>query len=101
MASRLSLQTMLENLLGSRNVYFQPPASVRMEYDAIVYSRKNFENKFADNSVYKQDIAYEVTVIYEDPDSELPKKISQLPKCRFDRHFETDNLNHDVYTLYF
>jgi len=101
MASRLSLQTMLEDLLGSRNVYFQPPASVQMEYDAIVYSRKKIDNTFANNSVYKQDNAYELIVIYEDPDSELPKKISRLPKCRFDRHFEADNLNHDVYTLYF
>lgn len=101
MASRLNLQTMLEKLLGSRNVYYQPPASIRMNYDAIVYSRKKIDNTFANNSVYKQDNAYEVIVIYEDPDSDLPKKFSQLPKCRFDRHYEADNLNHDVFTLYF
>ena len=49
MASRLSLQTMLEEILGSRNVYYNPPASVRMEYDAIVYSRTKIDNKFANN----------------------------------------------------
>ena len=43
MASRLELQTKFENILGSRNVYFQPPASVQMRYPAIVYSRKNIE----------------------------------------------------------
>lgn len=101
MASRLSLQTMLENLLGSPNVYYNPPASVLIEYDAIVYSRKNIGNKFANNSVYKQENAYKLTVIYEDPDSELPKKISQLPKCRHETCFKSDNLNHDVFTLYF
>lgn len=101
MASRLNLQTMLEKLLGSRNVYYQPPASFQMNYDAIVYSRKKIDNTFANNSVYKQDNAYEVIVIYEDPDSDLPNKISRLPKCRFDRHYEADNLNHDVFTLYF
>ena len=101
MASRLKLHEILCENLGSRNVYFQPPASVKMNYDAIVYSRKKIENTFADDSVYKQDHAYEVIVIYKDPDSEVPGKISRLPKCRFYRHYITDNLNHDVFTLYY
>ena len=101
MASRLELQTMLENLLGSRNVYYQPPASVRMNYPAIVYSRQNIENDFADNLVYNQSLAYEVVVIDENPDSEIVMSISKLPLCRFDRHYTADNLNHDVFTLYY
>ena len=101
MASRLSLQTMLEQILGSRNVYYQPPTSLKMNYPAIVYARKSIDNKYANNSVYKQDTAYELTVICEDPDSDLVYKISKLPACRFDRHFESDNLNHDAFTLYY
>lgn len=101
MANRLDLQTIFENILGSRNVYFQPPASVRLSYPAIVYSRKDIENRFANNSVYKQNDAYDVTVIYRDPDSEIPRAISKLPLCRFDRHFVADNLYHDTFTLYF
>lgn len=101
MASRLQLQTELEELLGSRNVYFQPPASVRMQYPAIVYSRSNIENRHADNNVYMQSCFYEITVIDEDPDSEIVEKVSKLPTCRFDRHYKADNLNHDVFTLYY
>lgn len=101
MASRLELQTLFEDLLGSRNVYYQPPASVFMSYPAIVYSRNDIENDFADDSVYNQRIAYQVTVIDENPDSEYVKKVSMLPKCSYDRHFVSDNLNHDVFTLYF
>lgn len=101
MASRLQLQTELEELLGSRNVYFQPPASVRMQYPAIVYSRSNIENRHADNNVYMQSYFYEITVIDEDPDSEIVEKVSKLPTCRFDRHYKADNLNHDVFTLYY
>lgn len=101
MASRLDLQNLLEEVLGSRNVYYQPPASVHMHYPAIVYSRSRFENKFADNSVYKQDTAYEIIVIYDDPDSELPTKIASLPTCRFDRNYTADNLYHDVFTIYY
>ena len=100
MGSRIELQDLLENILGSRNVYFQPPASVHIDYDAIVYSRKNIENTFANNSVYKQNDAYEIIAIYEDPDSCLRRKLSKLPMCSFDRHYTADNLNHDVFTLY-
>lgn len=101
MASRLELQTLFEELLESENVYYQPPASVFMNYPAIVYSRNNIENDFADNSVYAQYTSYQVTVIDENPDSEYVKKVSALPKCRYDRHFVSENLNHDVFTLYF
>ena len=101
MASRLKLQTLLENLLGSRNVYYQPPASVSMKYPAIVYFRDDIENFHANNSVYSQTTAYAVTVIDKNPDGEYVKKVSMLPMCTFDRHYTADNLNHDVFTLYF
>lgn len=101
MASRLSLQTMLEELLGSRNVYFQPPSSVYMKYPAIVYSRKRIENVHADNIIYNQRIAYDLTVIDEDPDSEIVTKVSMLPMCTHDRHYTSDDLNHDTFTLYY
>lgn len=101
MASRLQLQTELEELLGSKNVYYQPPASVRMKYPAIVYSRENIENEHADDNVYMQKHFYQVIVIDEDPDSEIVSKVSKLPACRFDRHYAADNLNHDVFTLYY
>lgn len=101
MGSRLELQVKLEELLGSRNVYFQPPESVKLNYPAIVYSRSDIENTFANNGVYRQSLAYQVTLIDKNPDSDLVGKVSRLPMCRFDRHFKADNLNHDVFTLYF
>ena len=101
MDKRLELHAIFEEILGSSNVYYQPPASVKMKYDAIVYSRKNIENVFANNGVYNQHECYEVVVIYRDPDSDIPRKISKLPMCRFDRHYEIDNLNHDVFTIYY
>lgn len=101
MESRLELHELLCETLGSRHVYFQPPDSVKMKYPAIVYSRSNISNKFANDSVYKQSLAYAVTVIGEDPDSEIVEKVSRLPMCSFDRHFTSDNLNHDVFTIYY
>ena len=101
MGSRLELQTILEELLGSRNVYFQPPESIKMKYPAIVYYRSDIANDSADNLIYKQSRFYQLTVIDEDPDSEIVEKVSKLPKCRFNRHYTADNLNHDTFTLYF
>ena len=101
MANRLDLQAELEELLGSRNVYFQPPASVRINYPAIVYTRSDIDNTFADDSVYMQSHFYEVTVIDEDPDSKIVEAVSKLPTRRFSRHFTSANLNHDTFTIYY
>lgn len=101
MVDRPELQTKLEELLGNENVYYQPPASVQMKYPAIVYSRSNIENKFANNLVYSQAIAYQVTVISNKPDCEAVTKLSKMPLCKFVRHFTSDKLHHDVFTLYY
>lgn len=100
MASRLNLQTKLEEILGSRNVYYQPPASVKMQYPAIVYRRKDIDTRFAGNVVYMQFSSYEVVLIDKNPDSEFVDKILRLPYCSYDRHYTSDNLNHDVFTIY-
>lgn len=101
MAPRLQLQTLLEGLLGSRNVYFQPPANVQMQYPCIVYSRDAADTKFADNNPYRYTKRYQVTVIDRDPDSGIHDKIAALPMCAHNRFFTADNLNHDVFTLFF
>lgn len=101
MAPRLELQALLEALLESRNVYFQPPPSVQMEYPCIVYNRENKDTVFADNKPYKNKTRYQVTVIDSDPDSVIHEKVAELPLSSYDRFFAADNLNHDVYTLFF
>lgn len=101
MGTRLELHTMLETLLGSRYVYFQPPATVKMSYPAIVYSRLNIRNTHADDDVYLQDRAYRLTVIDKDPDSPIVDSVSKLPLCTFQQHYTADNLNHDVFLLYY
>lgn len=101
MSSRLDLQAVFEKILGSRNVYFQPPSTIRMSYPAIVYERSRIDVDHADNQAYFQYSKYTVTVIDPDPDSEIPGRIAKLPMCSFDRHFTSDNLNHDVFNLYF
>lgn len=99
--SRLELQELLENVLGSRNVFFQPPESIRMDYPAIVYSLNRITGNHADNIVYLKRKEYELTIIDWDPESEIIEKVLKLPFCKFDRSYKADDLNHFVFTLYY
>lgn len=101
MATRIELQTLLETLLGSRQVYYQPPETVKMEYPAIVYSKSRINTKKADNIKYGKMVAYDITVIAKKPDSLILDMLLELPYCSFDRNYKSDNLYHDVFTLYF
>lgn len=101
MDPRLELQSILEDILGTGNVYFQPPANVQMQYPCVVYERDAAVTRFAGNRPYSFTKRYQVTVIARDPDSDIPSKVAKLPLCTHNRFFAADNLNHDVFTLYF
>lgn len=101
MAQRLDLQDLLAELLGSTNVYFQPPPDSQMEYPCIVYHIDDFSTEFADNNLYSYKTRYQVTVIAVDPDSVIPAEVLELPMCSFDRFFVADQLNHFVFKLFF
>ena len=99
--SREQLQKMLVEQLSTVNVYFLPPESVRIKYPAIIYELSNLNTKMANNSIYKQEKIYKITVIDEDPDSELVEKALRLPLCSFSTRFTSDNLYHTVFKLYY
>lgn len=100
MAQRLELQQALIDLLGSTNVYFQPPTNIVMKYPCIVYHRGTGQTRFADDKPYKYAKSYVITVIDRDPDSPIPDKVAKLPTCVHDRFFTADDLNHDVFRLF-
>lgn len=99
MGKRLDLHQILKAI--APNVYFQPPSNVQMTYPCIVYKRDRAETEFADNKPYSHDKGYQITVISRDPDDGIYDKVAALPKCTFDRFFTNDNLNHDVFTIFF
>ena len=101
MGNRLDLQATFERILGSRNVYFQPPESVKMKYPAIVYALDNIDARHANDLVYSTKRRYMITFITEDPDSQTIEELSCLSMCRFNRHYKFDNLNHYVFELYY
>lgn len=98
---RLELQSILTAILGSNEVYFQPPPNVKMNYPCIVYSRDYQSTRFADDKPYKRNKRYLVTVIDRNIDSDIPDKVGELPLCVFDRFYADKDLNHDVFKLFF
>lgn len=101
MRTRVELQALLEELLGSKNVYFQPPESLKINYPAIVYSLDRLQTRSADDIFYKRDKSYELKYISTNPDNDIFDKMLELPYCRFDRRFIADNLYHDCFSIYF
>lgn len=101
MASRLNLQKLLEDILGSRNVYFQPPESIKLSYPCIIYERDDGRSFQADDELYNYRKSYSTTVIDKNPDSLIPDELEKLRYCTLDRYYQADNLNHWVFTIYY
>ena len=99
MRSRLELHKLLKTFAD--NVYFQPPASISMQYPAIRYSVDDVFTLYSDNHAFLEYRAYQIIVIDKDPDSKIYEKLLELPMCSFDRMYTADNLNHYVLTLYY
>lgn len=98
---RIELHNKLKELLGSTNVYYQIPPSKSMEYPAIKYSKSDLTTTKANDSNYNTKTKYEIIVIDRRPDNQVIDKLLLLPYSSYDRHYVSDNLNHDVLTLYF
>jgi hypothetical protein len=101
MGTRIELQGKLEQLLGSSQVYYQPPEEVKMSYPAIRYSKIGMDKVYADNGAYRLRTRYSLTVIDRRPDNPVIQKLLVLPYCSYDRHYISNNLNHDALTIYF
>ena len=101
MKTRLEVQTMLENILGSSNVYFQAPPNTGMKYPCIVYRFSNFNNMNADNKPYVMTGRWEIHHMYKSIKNDI--KMTMLfaaPYVPFDRRILTDGVYNDYYTIY-
>lgn len=101
MRTREELQSTLELLLGSRNVYYNPPQNLEMKYDAIRYSLSNIQSKYANNIKYSKMKCYDLIVISKRPDPAVVDKILELPYSSLSRPYVAENLHHYPITLYY
>ncbi len=98
---RIELHEELCTLLGNRNVYFQPPTSIKIDYPAIIYKLDDIRNNKADNRNYILSKNYTITLIDKNPESDVIDKLMTLPFAKYDRGFVTDNLNHSVFSIFY
>lgn len=97
---RYELNSRLEEILGSSNVYYQPPENLKLRYPCIIYDWDGQNDKFANNGNYNSIRRYSIMVVEKEPDSDIPDKVAQLPLCSFNRRYINDNLYHTVYSIY-
>ena len=100
-ARRLELQAVLEALLGSDQVYFQPPPGDEIRYPCLIYKRDGVSSDFANNRGYRFQQRYQVTYISRSPDTSMVETLARLPQCLYNRSYVAQNLNHDVFNLYY
>lgn len=101
MDRRLELHEILCEILGTRNVYFQAPENLRMNYPCIRYSLSDVDIFHANNKKYEKMKAYEVILITDDPDDTTFDDILAMDYCQFIRSYVSDGLNHFVFNKYF
>lgn len=101
MNNQAKLQLLLQELLGSKNVYYQAPETLKMQYPAIRYTLDTINSTHADNVKYTMRDRYQLTVISKLPDHEVIRKLLSLPYTSYERHYAADNLNHDVINIYY
>lgn len=102
MASRLELHEELCEVLGTRNVYFNPPEGVKMKYNAIRYELAGKDLVYANNKVYRIVNKYDGVLITTEADTTIPDDIlNRFEMSSFGRPYIADNLYHYPFTIYY
>lgn len=100
MKTRDEIQSMLEEILGSKNVYFQPPTNTSIKYPCIVYKFVRFNVTPADNKPYLVTGRWDIHHMYKNPKNDLKEKfVFEVPFCSFDRRIVTEGVYNDYYFI--
>lgn len=104
----------LKDLLGTDEVYFQPSAVAGdgmdqayiftgLQYPCFIIERTTAYQPNANDRKYLFRPGYRVTYINRDePDPEMLEiVVRHFSCCSYDQHFVSDNLHHDVFTIYY
>lgn len=90
---------MLIDILGSGNVYYNPPESQKLNFPCIVYNLSYIEQIHADNLSYLDYTTYKITVVSKIPDHPAIKNILRLPMTKFSTNFVKNGFYHTVILL--
>lgn len=99
MTNRLTLQHKLEEILGSDNVYYNPPESQKMNFPAIVYNLSDIRQVHADNRKYVDFTSYKITIVSKKVDHPAIRGVLDLPMTKFSTNFTKNGYYHTVIFL--
>lgn len=99
--TRIDLHHMLVDMLGSDNVFFDPPEKFKLQYPCIVYSLEGFSDISADNIAYRRMRRYNLTYITPIPEDPFADELADLRYCTLNRPFISSDLYHWSYTLFY
>ena len=101
MKTRDEIQTLLEDAIGNKNVYFQAPPNTGMTYPCMVYKFVKPDVKYADNTPYLLTGHWEVHHMYKSVKNDLKEKMLFIaPYVTFDRRLVNSGVYNDYYTIY-
>lgn len=95
------LHDLLVGVLGTTNVYYQPPPTVKMKYPCIVYNREGSDTLRANNTLYRHKKRYQLTYIDQTSNETVTDELERLQYCSFDGKSVVENLYHSYLTLYY
>lgn len=97
--NREELHEYLCSVLESRHVFFKRPTYIDVEYPAIVYSRINIDEKYANNSKYIKCEEYRVILIEDEAESDICAKFKADDLFKYDREYDESGLVHTVFRV--
>lgn len=73
-----------------------------MQYPCIVYGVDRTNVLRADNKAFIKTRAYQVISITKNPDTDIIEDMLEFfDHCYYERRYKSENLIHDVFTIYF
>lgn len=90
----------LSDIIGSEEVYYNPPPNIKMKYPAVLVKRQSGDTLYANGNPYLTAFRYQITLIQREPDSSFVREITRIPSCKYIRAYVADNLQHDIYEWY-
>lgn len=98
---RADLHHILEGVLGSKNVYFDPPEDFKLKYPCIVYSLEGHAERLADNKQYNLMRRYRMVYITQRADDPTVDALDELQYCSLSQAYVSSNLRHYAYTIFY
>lgn len=99
--TRAQLDSILRTILGTTNVYFDPPESFKLKYPCIIYRLAAHQERRAENEPYIKMRLYGLTYITRDADDPMVDTLEDLKYCHLNRPYTADGLFHYAYDIYF